>query len=185
MTTRRTFLKGLGAGLILPTTWDMFSSHLENYGEPLLRRPQRVDDVLYLFHCGDDYRIALNKIDEEMPDPDMSIKEYASKFGDNKWHWDCDPDYEDRDENRAIGVWFVWDYWPYHCTSDARAYDFLDSLDLGWFDRGHDVNEGYVDFFWGVSPGNDSKFVNADLLGGSILQERLNERGYNVMVKLV
>ena len=96
MTTRRTFLKGLGAGLILPTTWDMFSSHLENYGEPLLRRPQRVDDVLYLFHCGDDYRIALNKIDEEMPDPDMSIKEYASKFGDNEWHWDCDPDYEDR-----------------------------------------------------------------------------------------
>ena len=22
-----------------------------------------------------------------------------------------------------------------------HAYDFLDSLDLGWFDRGHDVNE--------------------------------------------
>jgi hypothetical protein len=47
------------------------------------------------------------------------------------------------------------------------------------------VAKGYVDFVWGVSPGNDSKFVNADLLGGSILQERLNERGYNVMVKLV
>ena len=74
MTTRRTFLKGLGAGLILPTTWDVFSSHIENHGEPLLRRPQRPDDELDLFHRGHDCGVALGNIFEYVPDPDISEK---------------------------------------------------------------------------------------------------------------
>ena len=89
----------------------------------------------------------------------MSIKEYAAKFGD--------------------------DYWPYHRSPDALAYDYLDNLCLGWFDRGSEVNEGYLDFVWGPCPGNDSKFVDVDLLGASILQERLIEHGHDVLVKLV
>jgi len=87
--------------------------------------------------------------------------------------------------DRRIGEWVAYDYWPYHRSPDALAYDYLDNLCLGWFDRGSEVNEGYLDFVWGPCPGNDSKFVDVDLLGASILQERLIEHGHDVLVKLV
>ena len=186
MTTRRAFLKGIGAGFILPSAWDLFANHLENHGEPLLRRPRHVEDVLYVFNNGaEDYRVGLNQADYEWPDPDMTIKEYAAKFGDHYWHWDHDEDYEYGDESRPIGEWFAYDYWPSNRSPDALAYDYLDNLRLGWFDRGSEVKEGYVDFVCGPCPGNDSKFVDVDLLGASILQDRLIERGHDVLVKLV
>ena len=186
MTTRRAFIKGIGAGLILPSTWDVFANHVENYGEPLLRRPRQIDDILYVFNCGaEDYRVGLNQAHYELPDPAMSVRDYAREFGDNYWYWDHDEEYEYGDENRPIGEWFAYDYWPSNFSPDALAYDYLDNLRLGWFDRGSEVNEGYVDFVWGPCPGNGSKFVDVDLLGASILQERLIEHGHDVLVKLV
>ena len=184
MTTRRAFIKGIGAGLVLPHTWDAFANYLENHGEPLLRAPKQFSDVIYVFDIGaEDYRLGLNKAHEEWPDPEMSIREYAEQFGDHQWYWDHDPDYDDGDDNRPIGEGFAYDYWPSNRSCDALAYDFLDARDLGWFDRGHEVAEGYVDFVWGPCPGNDSKFVDVDALGASLLQDRLTERGYDVLVK--
>ena len=186
MNTRRAFLKGIGAGLILPSTWDLFANHLENHGEPLFRRPKSVEDTLYIVNnFGEDFRVCLNQGNYEWPDPDMSIKEYAAKFGDDYWYWDHDEEYDFDDDSRPIGEGFAYDFWPCNRSPDSRAYDFLHNKRLGWFDRGSEVKGGYLDFVWGPCPGNDSKFVDVDLLGASILQERLIEHGHDVLVKLV
>ena len=62
MTTRRTFIKGIGAGLLLPSTWDLFANHMEQYGEPLLIRPKSVTNILYATYWGDDFQFSLNGV---------------------------------------------------------------------------------------------------------------------------
>ena len=67
MTTRRTFLKGVGAGLLLPATWDFLANHLEKYGEPLLSAPTPADHTLYAIPLGDDFQLSLDTAEDEMP----------------------------------------------------------------------------------------------------------------------
>ena len=80
MTTRRTFIKGIGAGLLLPTTWDLFANHLANHGEPLMRVPKRIDHILYATCWAEDFQLSLDAIEDDLPSVQMPIKDFiASK----------------------------------------------------------------------------------------------------------
>ena len=98
--------------------------------------------------------------------------------GDDPGCWDTE-DYE-----QPIGDFFVWEIWPYHYSSSARAFYFLSGLDLGDLCRCSDTGKGYLDFVENPSPGNDSRFVCTDELGANILQDRLNEYGHEVQIIL-
>ena len=180
MTTRRTFIKGVGAGLLLPS-WDFLVRHNEQYGEPLLRAPPTVDHILFATRWSDDFQFSLDRIDDDYPSPEMSIKDFiVNHLGGN------DPDcWETSNYEEPIGHWFVEEIWPYHYSADAQAFYFLSSLEsqLGFIESSTDVHEGYVDFIEGPCPGNDSRLVCADALGVSILQDRLVSIGYNVLIK--
>lgn len=175
MTTRRTFIKGIGAGLLLPSTWDLFANHMEQFGEPLLVRPKTVTDILYASYWGDDFQLSLNSVDEDYPCPQMSIKQFITDHagGEDPGCWESD------DYNDPIGDWFVTEIWPYHYSASARAFYCLSSLDLGLLRDSTETESGYIDFVEGPCPGNDSRFVCADGLGVSLLQQRLTEYGHN------
>jgi hypothetical protein len=180
MTTRRTFLKGIGAGLLLPSTWDSFANHFENYGEPLLRRPDSVRHVLYATCWAEDFQLSLNRVDEDYPCPNMPIRKFIAEHadGDDPGCWETD------NYDEPIGVWFVEDIWPYHYSADARAFYFLSGIDLGSLRDSNEAESGYIDFVEGPCPGNDSRLVCADGLGISLLQERLIAYGYETLIKL-
>ena len=72
--------KGIGAGLLLPSTWDFFANYLDVHGEPLVRKPKSVERVLYATCWTDDFQLSLDRIDEDYPCPNMSIKEFPIKF---------------------------------------------------------------------------------------------------------
>lgn len=180
MQTRRQFVKGIGAGLLLPSVWDQLANYLESYGEPLLRPPRAVKDTLYATRWSEDFQLSLNTDEDEMPPASMSIRDYISFFadGDDPGCWYTE-DYE-----QPIGDFFVWEIWPYHYSSSARAFYFLSGLDLGDLCRCSDTGKGYLNFVENPSPGNDSRFVCTDELGASILQDRLNEYGHEVQIIL-
>ncbi len=179
MTTRRTFLKGVGAGLILPSTWSFFANHLENFGEPLIRAPKVIDNVLYATCWSDDYQLSLDLPDDEPPPADMTIREFRQSVDSDADHWDTE------DYDQPIGESFIWDVWPYHYSASAAAFYFLSSIDLGVMTSSAEVKVGYIDFVEGPSPGNDSRFVCVDELGASLLQDRLIAQGHNVAIELV
>ena len=101
MTTRRTFLKGVGAGLILPSTWNLFANHLENFGEPLIRAPKVIDNVLYATCWSDDYQLSLDLPDDEPPPADMTIREFRRSVDSDADYWDT------KDYHQPIGESFI------------------------------------------------------------------------------
>ena len=179
MTTRRTFIKGIGAGLLLPSTWDLFANHLANHGEPLMRVPKRVDHILYATCWAEDFQLSLDAIEDDFPSGEMPIKDFIATYadGDDPGYWDTS------DYNDPIGENFVWDVWPYQYSADAKAFYFLSGVDLRGLSDSSEKGEGYIDFIEGPCPGNDSRFVCVDALGASLLQDRLIEYGHNVLVK--
>ena len=66
--------------------------------------------------------------------------------------------------------------------SKCWAFYFLSSLDLGLLRDSTETESGYIDFVEGPCPGNDSRFVCADGLGVSLLQQRLTEYRHNIGV---
>ena len=74
--------------------------------------------------------------------------------------------------------------WPYQYSADAQAFYYLSSLDLGLLRDSNEAESGYIDFVEGPCPGNDSRFVCADGLGLSLLQERLIAGGYDTWVRI-
>ena len=180
MTTRRAFLKGVGAGLILPSAWDIFANYLETHDEPLMRVPKQVDHVLYATCWAEDFQLSLDIAEEEFPSSEMSIREFIDVYvdGDDPGFWDT------KDYSEPIGDAFVWDVWPYQYSADAKAFYFLSNLHLGRLSDSTEVGEGYVDFIEGPCPGNNSRIVCVDGLGASLLQDRLIAYGHNVRVQL-
>lgn len=181
MTTRRAFLRGVGAGLLLPATWDFLANHLEKYGEPFLSAPTPTDHTLYGIPLGEDFQLSLDTAEDEMPPAEMSIRDFIRECagGEDHGYWHTD------DYDQPIGDFFVWEIWPYQYSASARAFYFLYGLDLGTIDSSGETNIGYIDFVEGPAPGNDSRFVCVDALGASLLQHRLADMGYRIAVKLV
>jgi hypothetical protein len=85
--TRRQFLLGTTAGLILPSFYEKAYSFFENHGEPLLVAPRQPGEILYacsdLYRCSDfaeeGFRLKLG--DPEAEPPEMTIREFCEAFG--------------------------------------------------------------------------------------------------------
>jgi hypothetical protein len=187
--TRRQFLLGTTAGLILPSFYERAYSFFENHGEPLLIVPKQPEETLYACsEFAEGYQLHLGEIGEGPPD--MTIREFCLKYGDGdpeKWwreEWLYVDDSEPIDIGKPMDQHVVWDWWLRRDSSTAQAYRYLESLDLGSdFNGANPV--GGLDFIDGACPGNDYLGVEAlDSVSVSLLQQRLNELGTGVKVEI-
>ena len=129
--TRRQFLLGTAAGLVLPSFYEKAFSYFENHGEPLLITPKRPGEILY-----------------------------------------------------ACSEFTVEDWWIMQDSPYARAYHYLEGIDLGPELSGAGVAGG-LDFYCDGAPGNSYLAVDAvDDVSLSLLQQRLNELGSGIKVEL-
>jgi hypothetical protein len=128
----------------------------------------------------------------------MTNAEFADEFmggWDAMCEWlneDCVDDDGNPDPNNplwqhaddVVNPDLAFEYWVPRYSPDALAYDYLESLDLGLFNNSRSTDQGWIEFTNGVCPGNDSRFVDVDALGASLLQRRLIERNYDVQLIL-
>ena len=189
--TRRQFLLGTTAGLILPSFYDRAYSFFENHREPLLIVPKRIDETLYA--CSDfaeppKLQLQLGKPGEGPPD--MTIREFCLKYGkgdpETWWReeWLGTDEFEPIDIDTQMDEWVVWDWWGRTDSCTARAYRYLESLDLGSNFNGPNAVGG-LDFIDGACPGNDYLGVEAlDPVSVSLLQQRLNELDSGIKVEI-
>lgn len=187
--TRRQFLLGTTAGLILPSFYERAYSFFENHGEPLLIVPKRPEETLYACsEFAEGFQLHLGN-PEEGP-PDMTIREFCLKYGEGDpetwWRdeWLGADESEPIDIDEQIDEWAVLDRWIRDDSSTARAYRYLESLDLGSDFIGSNPVGG-LDFIDGACPGNDYLGVEAlDSVSVSLLQQRLNDLGTGIKVEL-
>ncbi len=189
--TRRQFVLGTAAGLILPSFYDRAYSYFENHGEPLLITPKNPGEILYA--CADFAEppaLQLHLGDPGEGPPAMTIREFCLKYGEGDpetwWReeWLGTDDIEPIDIDGQMDEWTVLDRWARNDSSTARAYRYLEAIDLGSDFKGHNPIGG-LDFIDGACPGNDYLGVEAlDPVSVSLLQRRLNELGTGIAVRL-
>ena len=186
--SRRQFLLGTSAGLILPAFYDKVFSYFENHNEPLLYPPKCTEKILYA--CADFAEgFQLNLGDPYAGPPAMTVRQFCEVYGwgdPEKW-W---REWHGLEEDEWISMEgqmepdIVFDWWLRKDSSIARAYRFLESIDLGpeLKDR---VVVGQLVFIDGACPGNDYLGVEAnDGITLSLLQQRLNELESRIEVRL-
>jgi hypothetical protein len=188
--TRRQFLLGTTAGLILPSFYERAYSFFENHGEPLLIVPKRTGEILYACSEYVEEGFRLNLGDPEREPPEMTIREFCAAFGegdlDTWWreNWFGTDDTDPIKWDAQMDPWSVEDWWSLKYSSHGAAYHYLESLDLGPQLKGHRAAGG-LDFYCGGSPGNSFLAVDAmDEVSLSLLQQRLNELGSGLEVRL-
>ena len=122
--------------------------------------------------------------------PRMSIREFCLAFGEGdpeRWwreNWLFDEHTPPIDLDDDMDPFTVMDWWLLKYSSNARAYHFLEGLDLGPRLSAAKV-AGELDFICGAAPGVDYLGVRAvDEITLSLLQERLNQLGTGIAVKL-
>jgi hypothetical protein len=187
--SRRQFILGTGAGLILPSYYEKVFSFFENRGEPLIETPKRASRDLYAvdWDC-EIFELYLDELQPEPPGP-MTIREYAKRyFGDEQGYLDayrCERDGIEVDFDAILDAEMVENTWLRQDSPMARAYRLLDSLDLGPdFASGDSV--GQIQFLNCPNPG--SNYLGAqteDAVSISLLQKRLNELNTGIRVTLV
>ena len=187
--TRREFLLGTGAGLLLPKTYDFFANFLAKNGEPFLEKPSSCAQTIY---CSDIFgegglRLLLDTPEYEIPD--FSSFTYEEFFREFFPDWLSEPDFwETRKDwyprEAYIDEWTAFDLWVRRHSPDVKAFELLEWVDLGETRSSRDGVDGWIDFTDGVHPGNDSRFTDVDHLGASILQHRLNELNMGIEVAL-
>lgn len=174
--SRREFLLGAGAGLLLPKTWDFYSDFLAGHGEPYIDRAPAAQHTLYAASVeGDDgLRLQLDFADVEDSVPDFSsmtkrqfISAYMPNYPQEEIEYESDLD-------EPVDSWYAFENWVYTHSPDSRAFSMLCGLDLGHLSEVKQRTEGWIHFVNGPSPGNASRWVNIDRLGVSILQHKIN-----------
>ena len=188
ITDRRQFLirAGIAAGqLALPRFFDRALAFVENQNEPLLEVPPNAGKKLYAAFQDDGvYWIIDGLMPSEIPPP-VSWREYFLLTGDDFVraieNWELEPSQLDEPMN-----YWTWEtYWLYNLSPNALAYQYLHDLDLGLeFGKG-DRAEGEIRFQDAPMMASDCRWEEVDdLLSLSLLQNRLNELGENVSLKL-
>jgi hypothetical protein len=188
--TRRQFLLGTTAGLILPSFYERAYSFFENHGEPLLIAPKQPGKILYACSEFAEEGFRLNLGDPEVEPPEMTIREFCEAFGEGDpetwWRdfWLGTDDTAPIEWDTQMDPWCVEDWWGLKYSSHGAAYHYLESLDLGSQLKGHKAAGG-LDFCCGGSPGNSFLAVDAvDEVSLSLLQKRLNELRTGIKVEL-
>jgi hypothetical protein len=189
MITRRQFLvgaAGAAAGLILPDWLVRAERFIEGEGAPLLELPDRYHDTLTAISWfGDEYQLFLGDPHEEPPR--MNWVEFAERYfhEDNITAFLADffgDDGELPDPEDEVDECLVSEHWVMNDSPSARAFEYLECLDLGPdFDGSDGIGE--IELIEGPAPGNDSRIANAvDALSLSLLQKRLNDLGEDVRI---
>lgn len=187
--TRRQFLLGTAAGLVLPSFYERVHSFFENHGEPLLVPPSNTGEILHAHSpLGEGFELHLGE--PYLEPPTMSIREFCLAFGDGNpeawWreNWLFEDDTIPINMDEPMDPHAVWDWWMLKYSSNARAYHYLEALDLGPKLSGADAVGGLA-FHCGYAPGVDYLGAEAvDEVSLSLLQQRLNELGSGIEVKL-
>ena len=184
--SRREFLLGFGAGLLLPKTWNFYADYLARTGEPYLAASGATAHTLYVKNCEDaeGLRLILDYPDHDSSVPDfshMTKRQFIARYLPG-WTEE-ELAYED-DLDEIVPHWFAFEHWVSAHSPDLKAYELLKPLDLGRLSKCEDRGEGWIHFVNGPCPGNSSRWVNIDPLGTSVLQHKLNELGLPVQVAL-
>ena len=184
--SRRNFLIGVGAGLILPSYYELARKHVFNSGEPLILPPPSPEIKLiahdyagfgsYTLNWGDPYS-DLPRFD------DMTWREFADAYMHGAggyldiWKEDgIDPD-------DTVGEGFAEEQWILKNSPNAQAYDLLWAYDLGLDDHAS-TDDGQMEFIECDSPGSNYRGVEADVLGLSLLQDKLNQLDTAIEISL-
>ena len=182
-TSRRQFILGTAAGLILPSYYDKVFTFFENHGEPLLELPASSDIELFAVdwgNCGPQLHLG----DPHTEPPEMTIREFAERYCGGTEQYLEEYGYEESDLDSLMDYYDVLDTWIYNDAPAARAYRLLEDMDLGPDLSGED-SVGEIRFIDGVSPGNDSFWCEAaDEVSLSLLQKRLNELNTGIRVTM-
>ena len=188
--TRRQFLLGTAAGLVLPSFYERAFSYFENHGEPLLIAPRHSEKILYACPEFAEEGFRLNLGEPGTEPPEMTIREFCLAFGegdlDTWWResWLGTDDTDPIEWNTQMDPWSVEDWWSLKYSPYGAAYHYLESLDLGPQLKGHKTAGG-LDFYCGGSPGNSFLAVDAmDEISLSLLQQRLNDLRTGIKVEL-
>ena len=182
MITRRTFLKasvGSAAGLMLPSWLARAETYIKTENAPFLEPPGNAETTIYAVdHGGNNYMLALGEPADELPRITWRelLKEWHGCESFEEFLGTDDPEYLcEYNLDDIAPEWEVLDYWITAGSEYARAFRFLEPLDLG-FDFDGENGTGEINFVEGPSPGNDSVFVTVpDHISISLLQKRLNQ----------
>ena len=183
--SRRQFIVGTAAGLILPSYYDKVFTFFENHGEPLLEMPQQPGRTLYAATWGEGFEFLLDGLEFEAPIP-MTRREFARRYFGGEQEYivaqDYDPDYVDLDEFE--NEYCVDAAWTRNDSPSAKAFRLLRSLNLGP-DFNCEEAVGHLDFIDGPCPGNDYLGVQTeDAISVSLLQKRLNDLNTGIRVSV-
>ncbi len=188
--TRRHFLLGTASGLVLPAFYEKVFRYCESYDEPLLIAPKQPEEILYACKnfAAEGYQLNLGNPEEQLLQ--MTIRDFCITYGEGdpeRWwreEWIDGEDDEPIDMDEKIDLCPVIDWWALHHSANAKAYYYLECLDLGpQLENARAV--GNLNFTVGACPGNDYIGVEAaDHITLSLLQHRLNELGAGIKVEL-
>lgn len=182
--SRRNFILGTAAGLILPAYYDKVFTFFENTGEALLEVPHNSEiELIASFDHGDEYE--LNWGDPWQEPPEMTVREYACRYFSGEEDYLNWIEEDDVDFDRKMDFWDVIDTWARTDSPNARAYRLLENLDLGPNLVGKDA-VGEIRFIDGDRPGSDYLGVHApSQLDLALLQKRLNDLNTGIRISLV
>ena len=134
--TRREFLLGTGAGLLLPKTYDFFANFLAQNGEPFLEKPTDCKQVIY---CSDIFgegglRLLLDTPEYEIPDfSSLTYEEFFQEFFPDRLlepgFWETKGDWYPREA--YIDEWTAFEMWVERHSPDVKAFELLEWVDLG------------------------------------------------------
>ena len=184
--SRRQFLlstAGAAVGAIVPSFYYRALEFFEQHESPLLIAPERVtQDLCLLDVCGDYSELCLGDPYEEPPR--MTYREFFERyrpqvFDNPEEEWgELPPDLD-----AEIHYEYVTDEWILKDSPAARAYRYLQSLDLGPQLQGPNAVGG-IDFreesnmvsFWRYATPRDEVSL-------SLLQQRLTDLGTGIRVR--
>lgn len=182
--SRRQFILGTAAGLILPSYYDKVLAFWENHGEALIEVPRSTEIELIAVNCGGD-GLELNWGDPWAEPPEMTVREFARRyFGSEEYFIEIREEDPDIDLDAQMNWFDVVDCWAREDSPNAKAYRLLENLDLGPDLVGKDA-VGEIRFIDGPCPGNDYLGVEAPTpVDISLLQKRLNELETGIRISI-
>ena len=181
LSTRRQFILGTAAGLILPSYYDKVFTFFENTGEAYLELPEQADNHLYaVTGRGEGFQLNLGDPCEEPPQ--LTYREYARTCVNDDGEYLEELIEEGFDLDAEMYFYDYIDNWAYQHSPNAKACRLLENLDLGPnFESEHAV--GQLQFYDCPSICSDYLGVHAeDEVSLSLLQKRLNELNTGIRI---